>query len=485
VNKAFPKGFLWGGAVTAQQTEGAWNLDGRGPALTDHLTAGSYQAPRIFTKKIDPNRYYPSHSAIDGYHYYKDDLAMLAEMGFSCYRTSISWTRIFPNGDDKEPNRKGLDFYRDMFEECKKHGIEPLVTLYHGELPSQTAIKHNGWLGRETIDLYARFCEVVFKEYKGLVKYWLTFNEINCMTLPVSVDLLVGKMPEADEIPLIIGDPKMKDDPNARFQALHHQFIASAKAVALAHKVDPENKVCGMITALANYPLTPNPDDILATQQSMQAGNYLCCDVMIRGKYPSFSKRLFDNLGVSLNFAEEDEKILSEGKVDFLSISYYASNCVSHIKPDKQVTGNLLMGAKNPFLTASEWGWTIDPKGLRYILNELNDRYQVPLMVVENGLGANDVVESDGSVHDPYRIDYIGQHIRDLRETIDDGVDLWGYLTWGPIDIISASTGEMKKRYGFIYVDVDNEGKGTFARRKKDSFDWYKKVIASNGADID
>jgi len=484
MDKAFQNGFLWGGAVTAQQTEGAWNEDGKGPGITDLQTAGSLTTPRIYTREVNPNYYYPSHKGIDFYNRYKEDIALFAEMGFTCYRTSIAWTRIFPNGDDAEPNKKGLDFYRAVFEEFKKYGIEPLVTLYHFDMPVNLAKKYNGWQSREVADLFARFCEVVFKEFKGLVKYWLTFNEINVMTMPFG-ELLLGKLPESEESSFMLGDPNIKDDPQERYQALHHMLVASAKAVKLAHEIDPNNEVCAMITAVASYPLTPDPDDIIVATQSMWMGNYLCGDVMIRGAYPRFAEGLFAKLGVSIKKEPGDDKLLMEGKADFLSISYYASGCMSANKGDDAAVGNFLLSAKNPHLKTSEWGWTIDPEGLRYILGELYGRYEVPLMIVENGLGAIDEVEADGSIHDPYRIDYLRRHIRSVRKAVEDGVDLKGYLTWGPIDIISASTGEMKKRYGFIYVDLDNEGNGTFKRSKKDSFEWYKKVIKTNGADLE
>nr|AGS52008.1 beta-glucosidase [uncultured bacterium contig00006] len=483
MDKAFPKGFLWGGAVTAQQTEGAWREDGKGAGLTDHQTAGSLTSPRVFTKAINPAYYYPSHNAIDFYHRYKEDIALFGEMGFSCYRTSIAWTRIFPNGDDETPNQKGLDFYRAVFTEMKNRGIEPLVTLYHFDLPVSLSKKYGGWSDRRVAELFVRFCRTVFEEYKDLVNYWLTFNEINVMTMPLG-EMLIGKLPDGEESAFMLGDPSVPDDPQKRFQALHHMLVASAMAVKAAHEINPQFKVCGMITAIASYPLTPDPADLLAAQRAMLVGNCLCGDVMMRGAYPSFSKRLFDALGVKIAAEPEDDRVLMEGRADFLSFSYYASGCASADETGGAV-GNFLLGKKNPHLTASEWGWTIDPKGLRYILNELYGRYRAPLMVVENGLGANDVVEADGSVRDVYRVAYLKAHIEQMREAIEDGVDLMGYLTWGPIDIISASTGEMKKRYGFIYVDLDNEGKGSFERRKKDSFGWYKKVIASNGADLD
>ena len=484
--KTFPKDFLWGGATAANQCEGAWNEDGKGESTADHMTAGSLTAPRITTRGINPNYYYPSHTAIDLYHHYKEDIALFGEMGFKSYRMSIGWSRIFPNGDDAAGNRKGLDFYRSLFEECRKYGIEPVVTLSHYELPYHLAREYGGWVNRKLIDFFAKYCEVVFKEFKGLVKYWLTFNEINVLTMPFGVAMAGGVMGDEEEVAFSIGDlSKIKDEPQMRYQALHHQFVASARAVLLAHEIDPENKVGCMIAGMAAYPYTCNPDDILAAQKRMAEGNYLCGDVQVRGEYPAFSRRLFKKLGVELQFTEGDKALLKQGHVDFYSFSYYASGCVSTDAEVLKAGGNMMMGAKNPYLEASEWGWTIDAKGLRYYLNEIYGRYGVPLMVVENGLGANDTVEPDGAIHDPYRIAYLKEHVIQMAEAIEDGVELLGYTMWGCIDLISASTGEMKKRYGFIYVDKDNDGEGTLARSRKDSFHWYKKVIASNGADLD
>jgi 6-phospho-beta-glucosidase len=342
---------------------------------------------------------------------------------------------------------------------------------------------YNGWADRRVIDFFLRYCEAVFKEYKGLVKYWLTFNEINMLTMPFGSLLAGGGLPQEEETAFDLSGT-IPDDPQVRYQALHHQFVASALAVAAAHKIDPACKVGCMIAGMAQYPYTPRPEDVLEAQRQMRQGNYLCGDVQVRGAYPSFAKRMFEELGVKPVLLEGDGEILKNGKVDFYSFSYYATGCVS-ADPAERAAANFIMGIKNPYLAASEWGWTIDPKGLRYFLNELYGRYGIPLMVVENGLGASDELTPEGTVHDPYRIEYLRQHILEMGEAIRDGVDLMGYTLWGCIDIVSASTGEMKKRYGVIYVDRDDEGKGTLRRYKKDSFFWYQRCIASNGTELD
>lgn len=484
--KSFPEDFLWGGATAANQCEGGWNADGKGESTADHMTAGSLTSPRIMTRTINPNYYYPSHEAIDMYHRYKEDIALFGEMGFKSYRMSIGWTRIYPNGDDAAPNKAGIEFYRSLFEECRKYGIEPVVTLSHYEMPFHLAKEYGGWTDRRVVDFFANYCKTVFTEFKGLVKYWLTFNEINILTMPFGGGFAGGMLPEEDEVAFSLADmTKMKDNPQARFQALHHQFLASAKAVLLAHEIDPGNMVGCMIAGMASYPYSPNPDDILESQKRMLMGNYLCGDVQVRGEYPAFSKRIFKEMGVEIEFAEGDKELLKEGHVDFYTFSYYSSGCVSTDPSVLEKAGNMMMGIPNPYLKASEWGWTIDAKGLRYYLNEVYGRYQVPLMIVENGLGANDTVEADGTIHDPYRIAYLREHVIQMAEAIEDGVDLIGYTPWGCIDLISASTGEMKKRYGFIYVDKDNDGNGTLERSRKDSFFWYKKCIASNGTELD
>lgn len=476
----FPDNFLWGGAVAANQCEGGWNLGGKGDSVCDHLTAGSVDSPRYFHNTIKENVYYPSHNAIDFYHNYKKDIALFAEMGFKIFRLSINWTRIFPQGDEEYPNKKGLEFYRDVFLELKKYGIQPLVTISHYELPYGLMKKYGGWENRELIRFFVKYCEVLFNEYKDLVTYWLTFNEINCLTTGVG-DVFSGGFIREDGAVRGLGQTDTKELLNKRYQALHHQFVASAQAVLLGHKINPNNKIGCMIAAGCTYPYTCNPEDVLLAQKRMQKMNYLCGDVQIRGEYPYFTKRLFEDNKIKIRIEKDDFDIIKKGTVDFLSFSYYMSTCVTANKDMEKVKGNVIIGVKNPYLKASDWGWQIDSKGLRFLLNEFYARYQIPMMIVENGLGAIDLLTENKEVHDDYRIEYFKDHIEQMYEAIKDGVNLIGYTPWGCIDLVSISTGEMKKRYGFIYVDVDDQGKGTFKRYKKDSFYWYKNVIKNNG----
>lgn len=478
---SLPENFLWGGAVAANQCEGAWNVDGKGNSIPDHCTNGSHKVSKRITVKIDENKYlYPSHEAIDFYHHYKEDIALFAEMGFKTFRFSISWTRLFPTGLEEKPNEKGLKFYDDVIDECLKYHIEPLITLSHYDMPYRLVELYNGWYSRKLIDLFMKVVRVVFDRYQGKVKYWLTFNEINAGTMKLGSPLSLGTIKGYDGL-----FTDVPDNPGVRFQALHHQLVASAMAVKLAHDKYPDYKVGNMITFLTSYPLTCNPDDMLLTQHHMQIVNWLCGDVQVRGYYPAFSRRYFKENGISIKMEPGDDEILKEGTVDFFTFSYYMSNCVTAQTNAAKVEGNIMGGAKNPYLKATDWGWQIDPKGLRWTLNEIYDRYQIPVMIVENGMGAYDKLEEDGTVHDPYRIDYIRQHIEQMKEAVEDGVELMGYTPWGCIDLVSATTGEMAKRYGFIYVNKYDDGTGDLSRIRKDSFYWYKCVIASNGEDLD
>ena len=477
---AFPKGFLWGGACAANQFEGAWDVDGKGPSVPDMCTNGSHTTPKWVTTAIRPDKLYPSHEAIDFYHHYEGDIALFAEMGFKVFRTSINWTRIYPTGEEETPNEAGLAFYDRVFDCCKKYGIEPLVTISHYELPYALVEKYNGWADRRLVDCYVRYCKTIFERYKDKVKYWLTFNEINMGALPTGNLMALGLV-QGYEGPRT-GIP---DNEGLRFQALHHQFVASAKAVAFAHEHYPQFQMGDMNIFAAFYPLTCDPDDVLACQQRNQMVNWFCSDIQVRGEYPHYARRYFAERGIEIKTEPGDEEILRKGTVDFYTFSYYMSNCITTHETGAQVSGNGLGGEKNPYLKASDWGWQIDPKGLRWSLNEIYDRYRILLMVVENGLGAYDKLEADGTIHDPYRIDYLRQHIQQMGEAVKDGVDLRGYTTWGPIDLVSAGTGEMAKRYGFIYVDKYDDGTGDLTRRRKDSFYWYKKVIATNGEDLD
>jgi 6-phospho-beta-glucosidase len=473
------KDFLWGGATAANQFEGAWDVDGKGASVPDMCTNGSHTEPKWVTKTIHPDRLYPSHEAIDFYHHYEEDIALFAEMGFKCFRMSINWTRIYPTGMETEPNEKGLEFYDKVFDCCLKHNIEPLVTISHYELPYALVEKYNGWESRELIDCFMRYCKTIFERYKDKIKLWLTFNEINAGTMPFGALLETGTI-RGFEGPT----NELPDNKQERYQALHHQFVASAMAVKYAHENYPQFKMGNMICFITSYPATCDPDDVLANQNAMNMTNWFCSDIQVRGEYPYYAKRFFEENGVNVKMEPGDEAILKEGTVDFYTFSYYMSNCITTHEDAMKSEGNIVAGFKNPYLKSSDWGWQIDPKGLRYTLNEIYARYRIPLMVVENGLGAYDVKGSDGKIHDGYRIDYLREHIEQMIEAVKDGVDLMGYTPWGCIDLVSASTGEMAKRYGFIYVNKFDDGTGDLSRERKDSFFWYQKVIESNGDEL-
>ncbi|MBO0481168.1 glycoside hydrolase family 1 protein [Candidatus Enterococcus courvalinii] len=472
---SFPKNFLWGGATAANQCEGAWNVAGKGDSISDHNRAGSRTAGtrRTFDLVIDEEKYYyPSHTGIDHYHRYQEDISLFAEMGFKVYRLSIAWSRIFPNGDEETPNEEGLQFYDDLFDELHKHGIEPLVTISHFELPFQLGKRYDGFLDQRTIAFYERYATTLFERYQDKVKYWLTFNEINFGTLEH------GKQ--------INGLFNREYTETEQYQALHNVFLASARAVIAGHQINPEFKIGCMLAYITMYPKTCRPEDVLRTQQLNDRLNYFCGDVQVKGAYPYYMKRYFEKNDIQLEITEEEQALLKEGTVDYYTFSYYMSTCIAANLEDREDTtgGNLFGGVANEYLEASDWGWQVDPVGLRYTLNQIYSRYEVPLMVVENGLGAFDQVEEDGAINDDYRIDYFKQHIVEMDKAIDDGVDLIGYTPWGCIDLISAGTGEMSKRYGFIYVDRDDKGNGTLDRSRKKSFYWYQKVIETNGEDL-
>ena len=478
---ALSKDFLWGGATAANQCEGAWDRDGKGVSVADICTGGKFGQSKRITPVLEQGTFYPSHEAIRHYDRFREDIALFAEMGFKCYRFSIAWTRIFPNGDEAEPNEAGLRHYEEVIDECLKYGIEPLITISHYEVPFGLTKKCNAWVSREMIDYFLNYCRAIFTRYKGKVKYRLTFNEINSASEPMGALLNQGILNDLEHPTEFMKQP---DIPQQRYQGLHHMMVASALAVKMAHEIDPNYRVGNMMIYSASYPLTCDPDDVLACQAYNRRYNYYCTDVQARGAYPAYAKRMLEGLGVKLEVQPEDAEILRNGTVDFITFSYYMSSCQT-AKDMKGGEGNILGGVPNPNLPASDWGWQIDPKGLRYALNDLYDRYGLPLMVVENGLGAKDEIEADGSINDDYRIDYLRQHIEQMKEAVEDGVDLMGYTPWGCIDLVSASTGEYAKRYGMIYVRRYDDGTGDFARLKKKSFYWYQKVIATNGEDLD
>jgi len=480
--------FLWGGATAASQIEGGWNEGGKGMSVGDvleyrpHVSIRDYEGLNRYTSEdikeamasTDINRY-PKRHASDFYHRYKEDIALMAEMGFKVYRLSIAWSRIFPKGDELEPNEEGLAFYDAVFDECLKYGIEPLVTMSHYEPPLHLVNEYNCWYDRRCIEFFTRYVDVITKRYKNKVKYWLTFNEVDSM---VRHPFTTGGLVE-DRF-----DPK--EFKNVLYQAMHHQFVASSLATKICHENIPGSQVGCMLTKLTFYPYTCNPEDVLKAQQE-QRETLAFSDAQVFGEYPAYLLSMFENEGITIKKAVGDDEIMKMYPVDFVSFSYYQSGCsAAHPENLDTAVGNTIEGIKNPYLQSSEWGWQIDPIGLRVSLVDLYDRYHKPLFIVENGLGYNDVVEADGSIKDTYRIEYFKAHFKEMiAAVVEDGVDLMGYTSWGCIDLISASTNQMSKRYGFIYVDCDDEGNGTFDRKRKDSFYWYKKVIASNGRELD
>lgn len=474
---AFPKNFLWGGATAANQYEGAFHEDGKGLACADLITGGTHTTPRKITEYIKDEYLYPSHEATDFYHHYKEDIRLMAECGFKAFRFSMNWTRIYPLGIEEAPNEKGLQFYEDVLDELKKYDMEPVVTIAHFDVPAYLSEKYDGWYSRELIELYTKYCTTIFTRYKGKVKYWLTFNEINTSTLTIGNFLSLGIHTGACEF------TNQPDDPSKRYTALHHQFVASAKAVQIGHSIDSNYQIGCMVSYMPRYPYTCKPEDVLLAKQEENMHSKFCGDVQVKGQYPYYALHYFKEHQIKVAMQPEDAEILKNGCVDYYAFSYYLTLCCSSDKTVEKNGHSMIggSGVNNPYLKQSQWNMMIDPVGLRIALNDLYDRYQIPLMIVENGIGAFDQLEEDGSIHDPYRMDYLREHIIEMGKAIEDGVDLIGYTIWGCIDIVSASTGEMAKRYGLIYVDKYDNGTGDLKRRKKDSFAWYQNVIASNG----
>ncbi|CAJ2234085.1 glycoside hydrolase family 1 protein [Companilactobacillus paralimentarius] len=486
----FPETFLWGGSTSANQIEGAWNQDGKGVSVAD---VQLFKNPKTLAElnnvkgntdindemidvalKSDSDYDYPKRHGIDFYHHYKEDIALFAEMGFKAYRFSIAWSRIFPNGDDKQVNEKGLLFYEQVIDECLKYDIQPIITLSHYEIPLNLCTKYNGWFDRRTIDIFMNYVKTVITAFGAKVHYWLTFNEIDSILRhPFMTGGLIENRFTKDEFPTVL------------YQAMHNQLVASALATKFIHENNSENKVGCMTTKLTYYPFSSKPSDVLATQKKMRQV-YAFADIQVFGEYPAYLLSKFKNEQINVKMSENDLKVLKENTVDFVSFSYYQTSCVAADDTNLELTsGNTTVGVKNPYLPSSEWGWQIDPTGLRISLVDLYDRYRKPLMIVENGLGAKDKINSNRNIHDKYRIDYLKEHVKAMYAAIhEDGVDLMGYTSWGPIDLLSNSTIQMSKRYGFIYVDLNDDGTGTYKRYRKDSFYWYKDVIESNGSCI-
>lgn len=472
------KDFLWGGAVAAHQVEGGWNKGAKGISIADVMTAGSKDHAREITDGIIEGKFYPNHEAIDFYGNYKEDIQLFAEMGFKCLRTSIAWTRIFPNGDEKEANEAGLAFYDDVFDELLKHGIEPVITLSHFEMPYHLVKQYGGWRNRKLIEFFTKFAVTVMERYKDKVNYWMTFNEINNQRIlenPIYSFTNSGILYQKDE-----------DKLKTMYQAAHYQFVASAITVTEGKKINSDFQTGCMLAATPNYPLTSDPNDVMAAQKEDEKQLFFT-DVQVRGNYPRWVVKEWERQTYELDITEKDLQALKAGTVDYIGISYYLSNTISTrpeaIRLDDDLLGDSSL-VENPYVSMTEWGWSIDPTGLRYYLNLLSNRYERPIFIVENGFGYADTLVDD-EVHDIERIDFLSQHIKEMKKAVElDGVDVLGYTVWGCIDPISFTTGEMRKRYGFIYVDRDNQGNGSLKRIKKDSFEWYKHLIQTNGAEI-
>ncbi|MCY7151118.1 family 1 glycosylhydrolase [Streptococcus gallolyticus subsp. gallolyticus] len=482
-----PKGFLWGGATADFQYEGGFDEGGRGLLSHDYETDGSQENPRHHTMQMpdgsiinprssffyaDPvpkeaqpvfleDEYYPSHRAVDFYHHYKEDIALMAGMGFNVFRFSICWSRIFPTGEEETPNEEGLAFYDDVINEMAKYGMEPLITICHDELPMHLALKYDGWSSRHVIDCYVKYCKTLFERYGDRCRYWLTFNEINAVR---------GFGPCGTR----------QSEGQDRYQAAHHMFVASARAVKLGHEMMPNSQFGAMYAMSELYPATCKPEDVFHRLQERRE-NWYFIDIMGRGYYPRYAKEIWRRRGVKeIVFADDDEELLREGQLDFISFSYYRSN-TTKAGDDWFNVG----GSTNPYLKETPWGWPVDPLGLRHVMNEIYDRIQKPIFIVENGMGAIDELDENGIVQDDYRIDYLRDHLQAMADAIIiDGVECLGYTMWGPVDLVSLSTGEMKKRYGFIYVDMDDKGNGSLKRTPKKSYAWMKEIIASNGAKL-
>jgi 6-phospho-beta-glucosidase len=490
MTKTFPEHFLWGGATAANQFEGGWKEGGKGPSVSD---VAKFTDPKEMKDLLDVHGlcditdeqikealetndevFYPKRHGIDFCHHYKEDIALLAGMGFKVYRMSIAWSRIFPKGDEEVPNEEGLAFYNRVFDECLKYNMQPLVTMSHYEPPLYLATEYNGWYNRKTIDFFVRYVDVITKRYKDKVKYWLTFNEIDSI---IRHPFMTGGLIESRF--------KKEQFEEVEYQAMHHQFVASALAVKITHENIPDAKVGCMLTKLTYYPYSCRPEDVLKERETMRQ-IYCYSDTQVYGEYPRYLLNMYKNKGFHIKMSEEDLRIMKDYPVDFISFSYYSSSCVAENEEGLTMTsGNTQTAIKNPYIPSSDWGWQIDPIGLRISLIDLYDRYRKPLFIVENGLGARDQIEEDGSINDDYRIDYLKKHMIQMYHAIkDDGVELMGYTTWAPIDLVSNSTNQMSKRYGFIYVDVDDYNRGSYKRIKKKSYDWYKKVIETNGESL-
>lgn len=480
---SFPKTFLWGGAIAACQAEGAFDADGKSLTFPDIVrkidkkqrcdsSQRIISAAELELLRKQPSELFPKRRGIDFYHTYKEDIALLAEMGFSVFRFSIALARVFPNLTESAPNEAALAYYDAVVNECLSHNIVPLVTIAHFDAPVAVYDLYGGWDNRKMIDIYIKYATVLFERFKGRIKHWITFNEINvAMRAPFKT---LGMVYE-----------NTAEYPTKIFNGLHNQFVAAASAVKIGHEIDPENSIGCMVASIACYPYSCTPADVLAAKNKEDMTCLYPLDVMVKGFYPHFAKAYFRKNGIALNILPADMELISSHTADFVAFSYYMSTVAAANESGLDMTNaNMTSSVKNPYLKSTEWGWQIDPEGLRYVINSYYSRYRKPLYIVENGIGLPEQPDKDGEIHDTARIDYLREHIRQMGLAIEDGCDVRGYTMWSPIDIISSMSSEMSKRYGFIYVDQDDDGNGTKKRIRKDSFYWYKQLIASNGDNL-
>jgi len=445
----FPENFLWGVSLAAHQCEGCFEGDGKGRGISEKE---EFHNPMS-----------------DFYHRYAEDIEKLSELGIHAFRMSIDWSRIYPDPWG-EPNPIGISYYRDLLTKLKEKGIQPIVTLSHYEMPYLIS-KINGFTSKESIDLFMKYVRTCYENFGDLVHYWLTFNELNC-----------EHMPGHNKMNGIISDENHLE---WDYVALNNKLVCSALAVKLLHEMYPDAEIGNMIGYFPIYPQTSNPKDFLKMMQKTNLLHHICLEVQCNGRYPYFAEAYFRQNNIDIQLTEEEKEILKEGTVDFISMSYYCSNVVTYKYDMPRRSGNQIGGIDNEYLSKNEWGWTIDPEGLRIVLNDCYQRYQKPIIIVENGLGAYDRKEEDNAIHDDYRIEYFHNHLTELaKAVVEDGVDVFGYCLWSAIDIVSVSANTISKRYGLIYVDADDDGNGSFDRFRKDSFYYYQKVVASNGESI-
>lgn len=476
-NNVFPKDFFWGGSIAAHQLEGAWQEGGKGPAIMDYATAGSYEVPREFTKEIEKDKKYPSHTGIDFYHGYKEDIKLFAEMGMTALRISIDWSRIYPRGDEEQPNQEGIDYYKDVIQTLIDYHIEPIVTLFHFEMPIVLVREYHSWLNPQVVEFYLKYVQTVVTALKGKVKYWVTFNEMNH----------IDPQTEASDIfTYILAGIKYSEIEGNKKEVLakigYNMTLAGVKAVKIIRDIDPIHKVGCVFGITPSYPYNCDPQNVLNAFKEMDRDFYQI-DAMCNGKFPTYKIKEYEDFGIHLEISKEDQKAFAEGTIDFIGMNYYSTG-VAKYEGSENVEETLFGGVQNPYLKQSKWGWAIDPIGIRYLLNYTYRKYGLPIMITENGLGAVDEVV-DGKIHDDYRIDYLQQHLSEMKKAIvEDHVECFGYLMWGPIDLVSATTGEMKKRYGFIYVNKNDDGTGDLARIPKDSFYWYQHIIQTQGVEL-